>query len=153
MKPTRHSSEGITLPAGTYFIGDPCYVLGHRWEEVLDLHWAPGDCNTGHCAPVYELDGRKVTEFHTRWGDGGYYDQFGDAEYGVDSGAIGAVPIELCVEGIPHNLGRVAVFDAPFTCSSNGSILKFGEYWIDTDPDEEPEWGWDEEDEDEEVYA
>lgn len=142
----RHEVKPVTLPAGKYFIGDPCYVLGHRWEEVCALHWADHtlSCNDNTCLPVYELDGRKVVEFHTAYGDGGYYDQFG-ACYGVDSGTIGAVPVELIDIDSVSDLGVIHVFQEDFVCSSDGKILRFGNTAIDTDPEpEEEEWEDDE---------
>lgn len=140
------SQIATAVPPGTYFLGDPCYALGHRWEEVCAIHWAPGSCNTADCAAFYDLDGYRVVEFHTKHGDGGYYDQFGH-EYGVDSGTLGLVPVELIdfeqsTREYLDRCGQIVTFDEPADCYTAGrggdGVLRFGSYHIETD-DPEPE--------------
>lgn len=150
------------VPAGTYFLGDPCYALGHRWEEVCALHWADDTtCNDGSCKAFYDLDGYRCVEFHTMRGDGAYSDQFGHY-YGVDSGTLGLVPVELIDwDHSPREFldrcGQIVTFDEPAGCYTEGrggdGKLRFGSYTIATDDEPEPEYGWDEEDDEEWAYV
>ena len=91
------------LPAGTYIVGDPGYQIRdhfddsdgekdawraflEKWDEV-----SPGYVN----ASIFEFRGRLVCVSMTYNGDGVYEDIEGRS-YGVDSGTIGALPIEIC---------------------------------------------------------
>ena len=120
------------LPAGQYYIGDPCYVIGtkeHRdWIAILDkTNYFDGN--------VYELDGRKVWAHGTAHGDGCYTDNLGNA-YGVDAGLIGAIPVEL-VDDVEEakRLGQIHDFEDDFACTYKNGTLNFGDLvLIDTDP-------------------
>ena len=68
------------MPAGLYWVGDLCYVLGTAWDSVWRL---PDGVHTLH-------DGRCIAMFSTVHGDGTYRDeQF--REYSVDSGSLGCI--------------------------------------------------------------
>lgn len=95
------------------YIGDPCYVLKDEdYDQWCDqLEYEDGVINIGDlqwCAAG------------TANGDGEYCDNDSDALYGVDSGSIGLVPLEL-VEDMERakTLGRV--IEVP------------GEYYFDRD--------------------
>src|SRR5574343_1456005 len=78
------------LPAGTYYIGDPCYVLHNEWGEICDVI-----CSREFKERDWVLvlaDGRKVAMAHTEYGDGEYWDREGNA-YGVDAGLLGAIKL------------------------------------------------------------
>jgi hypothetical protein len=153
------SPIATAVPPGEYFLGDPCYALGHRWDDVLALHWAEDTtCNDGSCKPFYRLDGHDVVEFHTMHGDGGYYDQYGH-EYYVDSGTLGLVPVELIdfeksTREYLDRCGQIVTFTEPAGCFTAGrggdGKLRFGEYIINTDdePDDYEYENWDEEEDD-----
>ncbi len=68
-----------TMPAGRYWVGDLCSVLGDVWDDV------PFDDGV-HTLP----DGRRVAKFSTIHGDGIYDDDRGN-EYSVDSGSLGCI--------------------------------------------------------------
>lgn len=144
--------ETITLPAGRYFIGDPCYTAGKDDKAWQD--W----CNTGDFGSdevfAATYNGLPVVGLHTAHGDGVYYDREG-REYGVDAGLIGAVPEELIKkmnisdEDLASS-GHWVDVDGQFVMQQErGGVLSIGTVQIDTDP-EEPEdedLQWDSEDE------
>lgn len=126
------------LPAGRYYIGDPCYVLGTndhaKWMSILDAtNYFDGE--------VYELDGHKVWAHGTAYGDGCYSDNNNNS-YPVDAGLIGVIPMEL-VEGIERvekqGLGAIHTFDAPFECSYDDGTFLIGDIIIETGAEDEDE--------------
>ena len=75
------------IPAGTYYIGDPCYVFGRdSWNKLIELT----DCFE---IPNVEYKDKPVIAFETNSGDGKYNG------FCVDSGLIGIVDISLIEEG------------------------------------------------------
>lgn len=77
------------LPKGTYYIGDPCYVFNNEsWAELLEK------ANYFLNEEVVEFKNMLVFSGGTTFGDGHYLSNVG-MEFSVDSGTIGAVPIEL----------------------------------------------------------
>lgn len=136
--------EYVVAP-GTYFLGDPCYTTGH--DEIGDDIWAENCEKTdfdrpGNLIAIEAAGGLEILSFGTAYGDGGYYDQYRDQEYSVDSGCIGLVPIEmLTITGVTQDeltrLGRIVTFDRDTVCRTNGSLLQFGKYKINTDDEED----------------
>jgi len=123
------------LPAGTYYIGDLCYILNaDEWDY--------------HCEQLF-TDGydRKIGIFHTRdnipfanistkYGDGYYWGHFltnendDGTDYCVDSGTIGCFPLrDDILYGDEHmfkaliktreNKARIETFDEPFNVYYN----------------------------------
>ena len=128
----------MTLPAGTYWIGDPCYVLHEVWSEVCDLIISGHECLVGE----FRLkDGRLFAMYHTAYGDGEYSDQDGHS-YGVDSGSLGCVlftGIDQSNEGnassIARELGRVVTFEGRLSTGSLDGVVAFNQIRIDTTGD------------------
>jgi hypothetical protein len=83
-----------TLPAGTYYIGDPCYVIEDHWDAFLEaLNAAEG--KDGYLrGVVFTFAGRQVFVSATNTGDGVYRDNEG-VNYPVDAGMLAAIPVEL----------------------------------------------------------
>jgi hypothetical protein len=135
------------MPAGAYYVGDLCYVMHNEWKEVCELLFAGRDdhgCNQG----VFTLkDGRSFAIFNTCYGDGIYNDNYGN-EYPVDAGSIGCILTKDIEYTVDNNttLGASVVFHTEFEVSSDGSVLKFGNIKIDTNPrfeddeDNDPIW-------------
>lgn len=123
----------LKMPAGTYWLGDPCYAIPrNQWSPyVIKLHAADA-------ADAFEFKGVKCVAFGTAWGDGEYYDQCGNA-YPVDAAIIGLTPISISVKK-PFGSTRVT-FAEEFECFSEDGVLVFGCYEIDTDPEYEDEEG------------
>ena len=75
------------IPAGTYYIGDPCYVFNaDSRSKIAKLN----DCFD---IPHIEYKGKPVIAFGTKFGDGTYNG------FSVDSCLIGIVDISLIEEG------------------------------------------------------
>lgn len=120
----------ITVPAGTYYIGDPCYPIGD--SDIYDKIWA----STAYTTPaVYRSRHGIVYIDRTAYGDGGYKGTDG-FEYGVDAGVISIISAEviqheLDKEGIKKPLadtiygGKLHTFDKPVTCIFGGGIFTF----------------------------
>ena len=116
----------VSMPAGTYIVGDPCYSISdERWMEWLErANYENSDILEA------ELDGYKCLGLGTMYGDGMYRDNEGHV-YGVDAGLIGLVPIALCPDHDPHL--RVVKFNTDFTCYRGKSgRLRFGSIVIQT---------------------
>lgn len=130
--------DQIKLAAGTYYIGDLCYVLGNRWDEFCDLTI---DGNSVKEGAFIMADGTQFITFGTAYGDGLYFDQDGN-EYPVDAGLIGCVLADKVDSDARLDLGKVHVFENDVWANSDGKVLTFGHIWIDTDP------VWEEEEDD-----
>lgn len=119
----------ITLPAGRYYIGDPCYVFAEdAWDRLIE--------NDLEGAVTFE--GHALWAHYTAWGDGEYHDQRGHA-YGVDSGTLAAVPEALVVRSSEDGHW----LDAPngLRVSYDGGTFCFNDVVIHTDMNgEEGTW-------------
>lgn len=131
----------MTMPAGVYYVGDLCYVMSDdEWDDFCAITIKGNKCIDGEFTMP---DGRRFATFGTKWGDGEYYDQFGNS-YGVDAGLIGCIKlsdIKAAKYGELGNLGALHTFSEDFDtygdCGQkewNGKI-RFGHLVIDTDPD------------------
>ena len=124
------------MQAGEYYVGDLCYVLHERWDEVCNLIIKDNKCLDGE----FELaDGTKFAIYGTKYGDGTYFD-LAENEYWVDAGSIGCVLLEnidLSVEGNQIMGGHVIDFGSDFTTSSDNGVIKIGSVHIDTDPEDD----------------
>ena len=128
------NTQPITLPAGTYFVGDPCYAFAHAtnsWDKVIT---ASGCFDKN----VIEFEGKPVAGFGTMYGDGTYNG------FSVDAGLIGCVHADLIEEGSTFRespeCGQLVEFKEPFTVQaySNGDI-RIGNITVETGHDYEEE--------------
>ena len=123
------------MKAGTYYIGDLCYVMHPEWDEFCSLTINGNNVLDGE----FNLkDGRRFATFTTKYGDGTYLDEQGN-EYPVDAGLIGCINVKDITPSELENLssGRVIEFVQDFSTFSAGGVLRFGSVVIDTDPVEE----------------
>jgi hypothetical protein len=111
----------FTVKAGTYWLGDPSCCFGDSWSKVLD--------DSDFFNAPYTRDDRVAIAFRTTYGDGCYNDQHGFS-YGVDSGMIGLVPIQMA-EKNPGDLSQKVTFSRSTKCCVEGGFLHFGDYEID----------------------
>ena len=140
------SSFRATLPAGKWWIGDPCYVFPHtgpmenKWDELLN------EANFFEEVSYAELDDGKIKVWtaSTAYGDGRYTGSDGSV-FPVDAGLLGIVPQETVdyLGRTDNNLNRCGLFiefDESFVAESDGGNFRFGHIRIDTgDYDEEYE--------------
>ena len=121
------------MKAGTYYVGDLCYVLHDEWDEVCELIIKDGVCLDGEFTLK---DGRRFAIYSTAYGDGTYLDQSGN-EYGVDAGSIGCIllsDINLESEGNFLTGGNIVPFENDFHTDEEDGRIMFGSLIIDTDP-------------------
>ena len=140
--PIRYGAE-VTMPAGMYFLGDPCYAIDEDgvWDEWLAEAEEAGT-PAANGAMVADVDGVPMLGFQTAYGDGGYLSSDGEHLFGVDSGMIGLVPIELVHRYFRrpvadlNGLGTFIASTDPIVCTRMGGTLTFGGTTIKTAPDE-----------------
>lgn len=111
--------RSFTLPAGTFYIGDPCWVFPHagplstKWNELLD------SCDYFSSATFAELPPNiKVWAYPTQRGAGAYCSNIGSGFY-VETGLLGIIPIKtvkfLNVDfNFVKNVGLIHKFEKPF---------------------------------------
>lgn len=103
------------LPAGTYYVGDLCYVVpDDDWLEFCDRMFPEGYPVGG----VKEMaDGINYADFCTKYGDGVFWDNRGSF-YFVDSGSIGCIPVCALPSDLDlkeaYRLGDIVSFDEAF---------------------------------------
>jgi hypothetical protein len=115
------------MKAGKYWVGDLCYVLADKWDEVCELTIKDNQCLYGEFTLK---DGTKFAIHGTAWGDG----EFGDNEarfYPVDSGSIGCVLVDSIDPR--EDCGHVIDFEEDFETGTKGGTIFFGEIEIETD--------------------
>lgn len=116
------------MKAGSYYIGDPCHAVTHKtWIEMVDTVWLQNERSGG----LREFRGESIFVCSTAHGDGCYPagpDYF--IEIGVDSGAIGCLPVSLVEEKDVH--GYHVTFHYDFECSYENGVFTFGNITIDT---------------------
>jgi hypothetical protein len=116
-----------TFSKGTYYIGDPCYVVSDdNWDKLLD--------NTDFFQNEDQsYKGYQILAGDTAYGDGTYTDNY-RREYGVDAGLIGIFPIEAVDNkyGNVEELGSIVEFEEDFVVEINNGVFKFGNIIINT---------------------
>lgn len=120
------------MPAGTYYIGDLCYVMHDDWAEFCEITLDGHNVKDGEFAL---RDGRRFATYTTSYGDGVYPASNG-ADLGVDAGLIGCIAVNDITEEDQVNLGLgiVVTFNEEFSTSEQGGRIYFGHIMVDTDP-------------------
>lgn len=125
------------LPAGDYYVGDLCYVLGDRggnqdwWSAFVKWMFDGDPSGRQHEGPIV-YDGIPLSFHGTRHGDGMFYDQEG-RNYPVDAGMIGVVSCEELSPSFKNRLGNIVTFDEPFDTDYQDGVIRIGHLVIDTD--------------------
>lgn len=126
------------MNAGTYWIGDLCYVMHGEWDEVCALVINEGDPGGGCLDGEFTLmDGRRFAIFGTAYGDGEYPDNSGRT-YPVDSGSIGCILLDDIDKQNPENAGwnrwgNIVRMDADFECEvDDAGVIAIGPVLINT---------------------
>ena len=121
----------MTMPAGTYYIGDLCYVMHDVWGEFCELTTEGHSCLDGE---FILKDGRRFATYSTMYGDGDYPVSTG-GRVGVDAGLVGCILLdEIADEGAtPETNGVIVKFTQPFeTGSDEGGTIYFGHVRVRT---------------------
>lgn len=102
----------ITIPEGTYYVGDVCYAFTDqdRWMNTLEA--------TCYFSAEYEgekwdgrplkLDNGLVWAKSTAHGDGGYMGSDG-FEYGVDTGLLGIISADIAQDSALYAMKKIEV--------------------------------------------
>lgn len=117
------------MPAGTYYIGDLCYVMTRdEWAQCQNLFNPDG--NSLPVEGYFTLNNKRFASFDTP-GDGPYKDQTGNT-YSVDSGSIGCILLENIDDSkqADVNPNNVFAIDHDFECSSDGSMIYIDNIYI-----------------------
>lgn len=139
----------MAMNAGTYYIGDLCYVMHDTWNEVCKLIIDGNNCLDGEFTLA---NGVNFATYGTAYGDGTYTDQYGK-QYGVDAGLIGCIllsDINLSDSSNHPDDGHLVEFNRKFETSSDDGIIYIGHIVIDTKPDDQDEDYWNEEEDEDE---
>lgn len=131
------TSTKIEIPAGKYWLGDPCYVIeSDDWSKVCEAFFA--DENQGKSVVQVDLgNGNLVVLCNTAWGDGEFRSSKGHI-LPVDSGTIGLVSQAYDPE-FKSNFDLMSLVEFPVdtTVDNFGGIMYFGTIRVDTKGEEE----------------
>lgn len=125
------------LKAGKYYVGDLSFLLdrenGYDWEDVISHTGNFGE-NNSLDSGYYDYKGIKFFCSDTYHGDGSYTDQF-DRIYLVDSGTIGAFPVDgFSDESLNYYYNNIVSFKDDFDCFRVSILghIRIGDLKIDT---------------------
>jgi hypothetical protein len=120
----------MSMPSGEYYVGDLCYVLHDRWDELCDITIQDHKVLNGEFTFA---DGTRFAIFTTMYGDGCYEDQFGN-QYPVDAGLIGCILLKDISKEERENIksGHVHIFTQYFTPIEEDGVIVFHKIRIDT---------------------
>jgi len=124
----------MRLPAGTYFISDPCYIIrDEKYDRLLEeTHYFGLSLPDRGNIFIDSVTKLPFAVFSTAYGDGCYRDESG-FEYGVDAGCIACVPVAM-VDGLTgaRDSINLVTFDSPFEVGYNDGLITFGHVNIQT---------------------
>lgn len=128
--------EKITSPSGKFYVGDPCYVLSDDiyygiWDDKYDFKDGKIDVD----------DTLSFLVHGTAYGDGSYQGSNG-SEYGVDSGTLAIIPMDLVAKLDGVQFGSVETSNTAWLDYNDGTFditLDNGSFSIITSEDEEEE--------------
>ena len=123
LNPAPNVSKIFILKPGTYYLGDPGYCLSEKWMTILE--------QSDWLRRPYREGKQTLVAFVTAYGDGMFEDQFGNL-YGVDTGMIGLVPIEMAEKEPDEQMSLKVKFTSRVKCYAENGILHFGKYVIQT---------------------
>lgn len=122
-----------TLPAGEYYIGDPCYVVPNKdWIPLLERAGYFGsepslDCDEG----FFFYKDKACFAYLTAHGDGTYTDKSHN-KYPVDAGVIGILPVEVCDFKELLYPCVTKKFEKDFVVWEESGVFHFGDIIIST---------------------
>lgn len=118
---------GYVFPPGRYYVGDLCYVMHHRWEEIcavwFDRSPAGKKIEDGH----WQFNDGMVLFEHSTGADGLYVDTNGH-EYPVDAALIGCIHEKwLDPNDVEQRAnGQMIEMDEPFFCEGTEKGISIG---------------------------
>jgi len=109
------------MKAGTYYIGDPCYVF--KYENKVFSDAIRRMFTKEEHAISFQHKKRKCFIAKTAYGDGHYRDNLGNM-YPVDAGMLGAIPVESV--DMHSTLMMPVYFSEDFEIEYDNGNFKFG---------------------------
>ena len=127
----------MKFKAGTYYVGDVCYVIKDEdWMPLLEKSKFFNCQGSGQWEGEYNECPMFVAS--TAYGDGTYHDEEGRG-YAVDAGVIGIMSVDAITTNPFGEGGQVITFDEDFEVSWEAGDFQFGHIHIDTRDEEEDE--------------
>jgi hypothetical protein len=135
--------EKLSLPAGAYYIGDPCYILNSEvYDRILIPYANRAERNGRNSYDFYSNPNNEYTQrgvvMRTLEGDGNFASNIGFS-FPVDSGQIACIDIASIGirEGIHNCIDRRTVYlytaSKPFDCvRHDNGVLRFNSISINT---------------------
>lgn len=124
----------MRLPAGTYFIADPCYIIqDEQYDRLLEEtnYFGYRLAERGNVF-IDSVTGLPFAVFSTAHGDGCYRDESG-FEYGVDAGCISCVPAAMVDKFTSASDSiNLVTFDTDFNVGYNDGLITYGHVSIQT---------------------
>ena len=122
MRTKERAVSKMDLPAGMYWVGDPCYAFDDQEEWVDLLESANYDASP--TPPILEAEarGKRFVGSRTAHGDGSYESSIG-AVFPVDAGLLGVVPMLDCESAAPFGM-TLMEFDGPVTVTSDSGTVE-----------------------------
>lgn len=126
----------FNLPAGTYWIGDPCYVVTKYHDTWIKVITSVDYFNEPALANVDDIT---IVAGTTSYGDGCYTSNAG-TYHNVDSGTLGIVPLATVNKFHGNHTwlakqGTFKHFDRDFTVEIDQGHFDFDQIIIDTRED------------------
>jgi len=116
-----------------YLISDPCYVFKDEyWDEyVSKILTAEKDKDF---KGLIDVGGHALFAHYTQYGDGYYSSSLPGRSFGVDSGTLGCIPLELCKreDQIRGEYYEIELRDLGAECSYEDGSFHIGHVTIDT---------------------
>ena len=141
--------ENITSPSGKFWIGDPCYVLSD------DIYYGIWDDKYEFKDGKIDVDDKLSFLVHgTAYGDGCYEGTNG-FEYGVDSGTLAVIPMDLVAKTDGVEFGTVEASSTAWLDYNDGEFditLDDQSIQIQTSEEEDYEDDYEEDDYEEDDY-
>ncbi len=120
----------MKFKAGTYYVGDVCYVVQDKdWDGLLEKSNYFNCQSTGEWNGEY--NGHPMFVASTAYGDGCYQDNQG-RDYLVDAGLIGIMPVEAITTNPEGRGGQIIKFEEEFDVKWDEGEFTFGDVIIET---------------------
>jgi hypothetical protein len=119
-----------------YLISDPCYVIkDEHWDEFVSNMLAEENAHPPYLNyGLFKVNGHDLFAHYTKWGDGYFSSNIPGVSFGVDGGAIGCIPVELCkpAEDIRGEYYEIELEDLNSSCSYSDGLFTLGSVTIET---------------------
>ena len=150
----KFSEEAPVMPAGKYYVIDPCYVFQNAdsesnstfWDDFCAFCFPVGNKGEGRNPIMATVDALPVFIFSTAYGDGEYPVTDGKVSgtAGVDAGVLALIPKKL-IDQVPKTakLGVLVTLKENSIPKYDKGDMNCGNIWVYTNDELEEEENWD----------